>query len=135
MNGKISNAILVRALKVGESAAKIEPETLYIKDGKFSEAFAGPFDYEIDATDQYVFPGFIDCHAHLRDPGFEYKEDIESGTRSAAAGGFTSVCCMPNTQPVCDNATVVRYIKDKARAVASVNVWPIGARSVRDAGS
>lgn len=129
MNGKICNAILVRALTVGESAAKIEPETLYIKDGKFSEAFAGPFDYEIDAAGQFVFPGFIDCHAHLRDPGFEYKEDIESGTRSAAAGGFTSVCCMPNTQPVCDNASVVRYIKDKARAVASVNVWPIGAVS------
>ena len=65
----------------------------------------------IDAKGMYVVPGLIDAHCHLRDPGFEYKEDIETGTRSAAKGGFTSVACMPNTSPVIDNKTVIAYIK------------------------
>lgn len=129
MNGKIINAKIVAAKAVGASSSDIETSELYIKDGVFSAAFTGPFDYVIDAQGKHVFPGFIDCHAHLRDPGFEYKEDIVSGTRSAAAGGFTSICCMPNTDPVCDNATVVRYIVDKAKAEGKVNVWPIGAVS------
>ncbi|MFO7635944.1 MAG: dihydroorotase [Clostridia bacterium] len=81
----------------------------------------------IDAANLHVFPGFVDMHCHLRDPGYEYKEDIESGTRSAAAGGFTSVCCMPNTNPVTDNDSVVRYIVEKAKARAIVKVHPIGA--------
>lgn len=129
MNGKISNATLIKARAAGADKYHREVTTLYIKDSVFSEPFDGPFDYEIDAQGKFVFPGFIDAHAHLRDPGFEYKEDIASGTASAAAGGFTSICCMPNTNPVCDNATVVRYILDKAKAVGKVNVWPIGAVS------
>lgn len=104
-------------------------ETIYMKDGVFSEAYDGPFEREIDASGLLVLPGLIDAHVHLRDPGFEYKEDIESGTKAAAAGGVTSVCCMPNTHPVIDNATVVRYILDKAKAKAKVNVFPIGAVS------
>jgi len=81
----------------------------------------------IDAAGMYVLPGFVDAHCHLRDPGFEYKEDIESGTMSAAMGGFTSIACMPNTNPVIDNESVIRYIKSKAKQDGFVNVYPIGA--------
>jgi len=83
----------------------------------------------VDATDRLVLPGLVDPHAHLRDPGFEYREDIATGTASAACGGFTSVACMPNTKPVCDNAAVVEYILSKAKREGSVNVFPIGAIS------
>jgi len=80
-----------------------------------------------DATGMIVAPGFIDMHVHLREPGFEHAETIESGSRAAAAGGFTSVCCMPNTKPVNDSATVTSYIVERARSRAIVNVFPIGA--------
>ena len=80
-----------------------------------------------DATGMVVAPGFIDMHVHLREPGFEHAETIETGARAAAAGGFTSVCCMPNTKPVNDSATVTNYILDRARKLAIVNVFPIGA--------
>ncbi len=83
----------------------------------------------IDATGMYVVPGLIDAHCHLRDPGFEYKEDIETGTRSAAKGGFTSVACMPNTNPVIDNKAIITYIKEKAAKDGYVHVFPIGAIS------
>ena len=81
----------------------------------------------IDAAGKYVLPGFVDAHCHLRDPGYEYKEDIESGTASAAMGGFTSIACMPNTNPVIDNQAVINYIKNKAAQDGYVNVYPIGA--------
>lgn len=84
-------------------------------------------DTTIDATGLYVLPGLVDAHCHLRDPGFEYKEDIETGTRSAAKGGFTSIACMPNTNPSIDNEAVVRYIIEKAQRAGIVNVYPIGA--------
>jgi dihydroorotase len=81
-----------------------------------------------------VAPGFIDMHVHLREPGFEHAENIESGSRAAAAGGFTSICCMPNTKPVNDSATVTSYIVQQARAKAVVNVYPIGAITKGSAG-
>ncbi|MCX7746818.1 MAG: dihydroorotase [Clostridia bacterium] len=83
----------------------------------------------IDANGKYVLPGFVDAHCHLRDPGFEYKEDIETGTKSAAMGGFTSIACMPNTNPVIDNEAIVKYIFSKAKQDGVVNVFPIGAIS------
>ncbi len=83
-----------------------------------------------DATGLIVAPGFIDLHAHLREPGQESSETIETGTRAAARGGFTAVCCMPNTKPVNDNASVTRFILDRAKATGSVRVWPIGAASL-----
>jgi dihydroorotase len=80
-----------------------------------------------DASGLIVAPGFIDMHVHLREPGFEHSESIESGARAAAAGGFTSICPMPNTAPVNDSPTVTTYIIEKARRHAVVNVFPIGA--------
>ena len=97
---------------------------------------------DIDATGSEVFdasglvvaPGFIDMHVHLREPGFEHAETIETGSRAAAAGGFTSICCMPNTEPINDNATVTSYIVDRARRFGVVNVYPIGAITKNSAG-
>ncbi|MBN2558043.1 MAG: dihydroorotase [Clostridia bacterium] len=82
---------------------------------------------EVDAGGLHVFPGFFDAHCHLREPGYEYKEDIESGTKAAAAGGFTSVACMPNTNPVADNDSVIRLILDRASEKGCVKVYPIGS--------
>jgi len=87
-----------------------------------------------DATRLIVAPGFIDIHAHLREPGQESSETIETGTQAAARGGFTAVCCMPNTKPVNDNASVTRFIVDRAKAHGNVRVWPIGAASVGSMG-
>ena len=81
----------------------------------------------LNAEGLYVFPGLIDMHVHLREPGFEGKEDIESGSKAAVAGGFTQVCCMPNTNPVNDNAVVTTYIKYRAEQVGLCKVHPIGS--------
>ena len=81
----------------------------------------------IHANGLVVAPGFVDLHAHLREPGFEYKETIETGTTSAVAGGFTSVCCMPNTSPVNDNQAVTEFILSRAEQAGKANVFPIGA--------
>jgi dihydroorotase len=89
---------------------------------------SGPTDYKIiNAAGKFVFPGLVDMHVHLREPGFEYKETIRTGTAAAARGGFTSVCCMPNTNPVNDNKSVTEFILKKADAEGSCTVHPIGA--------
>lgn len=102
---------------------------LLIENGFFTNTLSGTPDRIIDAAGLAVFPGLIDAHCHLREPGFEYREDIVSGTRSAAKGGFTSVACMPNTKPVCDNAALVRFIKEKSEKEGYARVLPIGAAS------
>ena len=103
---------------------------ILIRDGRIESIGTGLDDsdaYRFDATNAIVAPGFIDMHVHLREPGIEHAETIETGARAAAAGGFTSICCMPNTLPVNDSATVTSYIVQRAREVAMVNVFPIGA--------
>ncbi len=85
---------------------------------------------QIDANGKWIVPGLIDMHVHLREPGEEYKETVASGTLAAAAGGFTSVACMPNTHPVNDSAAVTQYILEKARDDGSCRVFPVGAISV-----
>lgn len=106
-----------------------EVNDLLIEDGRIVSVghvndYAGE---TVDAEGMIVAPGFVDVHCHLRDPGYEYKEDIYTGTRAAAHGGFTSVCCMANTLPVNDNAAVTAAIVAKARREGVVNVYPIGA--------
>jgi dihydroorotase len=93
--------------------------------GKNLKAPAGAT--KINATGRLVLPGFVDLHVHFREPGFEYKESIQSGAAAAVAGGFTSVCCMPNTSPVNDNQAITEFILDRARAAGFANVFPIGA--------
>lgn len=91
-------------------------------------------DTVIDAAGACVFPGFIDIHAHLRDPGHTYKEDIQSGTKSAAKGGFTSICAMPNTNPVTDNIASVEYIQLRAKEFSIARVYVIGALTKQSKG-
>jgi len=105
------------------------PLDLLIKNGRVAELGVKVPDKGVDVVDVggcVVCPGFIDMHVHLREPGFEQKETIASGSRAAAAGGFTAVCAMPNTSPVNDEASVTRLILDRARE-APVRVYPIGA--------
>ena len=82
---------------------------------------------EINAEGLHIFPGLIDIHVHLREPGFERKENIESGARAAVKGGFTQICCMPNTNPVADNKIVVGYIRQRGKEVGLCKIHPIGA--------
>jgi dihydroorotase len=103
-----------------------------IADGRVervsASAGAAPADARVlDVAGKVVCPGFIDIHVHLREPGFEYKETVASGTRAAAAGGFTAVACMANTHPVNDNRSITDYILARARAEGVVRVYPIGA--------
>jgi len=103
---------------------------LLIRDGRvedIDESLEAEGAEIFDAADLIVAPGFIDLHVHLREPGYEYKETIASGARAAVAGGFTSVCCMPNTNPVNDNSSVTSFIIEQGRAAKLANVFPIGA--------
>jgi len=129
------SATIIRNGRVIDPANKRdETADVYIADGKIIGSKSGIRHSrseieEIDAEGLIVAPGLIDMHVHLREPGFGYKETIESGARAAAAGGFTTVVCMPNTLPAADNPSTIAWIKDRAAAVASVNVLPTGAIS------
>jgi dihydroorotase len=119
--------LLIRGGRVIDPASgRDEIADVAIVNGHFAHRPADG-SLEFDATGLIVAPGFIDMHVHLREPGFEHAETIETGARAAAAGGFTTICCMPNTIPVNDNATVTSYIVERARNRAIVNVRPIGA--------
>ena len=125
-------SLLVRNGRVVDPANGIDGiQDVYVEDGRIvrvGRALPAPAGVEIvDASGQVVCPGFIDIHVHLREPGFEYKETIASGTRAAAAGGFTAVCCMANTFPVNDNRAVTDYILAKAKVEGVVRVYAIGA--------
>ncbi|MDD4802496.1 MAG: dihydroorotase [Syntrophomonas sp.] len=131
--------LLIKGGRVLDPANDIdEVMDILIADGKIAdlnESINGEEAKVIDAAGKIVCPGFIDIHAHLREPGFEYKEDIASGTRAAAAGGFTTVCCMPNTEPVIDNAATANFVRERALKAGVVNVLPIGCITKGQAGS
>ncbi len=109
----------------------VEDGVIAMRGDKLNENDA---DEIIDATGHYVMPGLIDLHVHLREPGFEHKETIETGTKAMAKGGFTTVCPMPNTKPATDCVEVVKYIVDKAKEVSPINVLPVGAITIGQAG-
>ncbi|MCG8403261.1 MAG: dihydroorotase [Firmicutes bacterium] len=103
-------------------------EDIYVRDGLFSAPFEADGEtVVVEAAGLLVAPGLVDMHVHLREPGYEYKETIATGTAAAARGGFTGVACMPNTEPVTDNRTVVEYIGKKALEEGAVRVYPVGA--------
>lgn len=107
-----------------------EVADVYVENGKISQIgkkIKEKADKEINAKNCYVMPGFIDMHVHLRDPGFEQKETIETGCRAAAHGGYTTIMAMPNTKPVVDHPDVVKYVHNKAEAIGCVNVMQVGA--------
>ena len=125
-----------RILNPSENLDKIMD--IYVEDGVIKEKaenITREADRVIDAKNCYVMPGLIDLHVHFRDPGLTYKEDIETGSRAAAKGGFTTVCCMPNTKPVIDSAETVKYVIDKSKKVGLTNVLPVGAVTKNMAGT
>ena len=124
--------LLIKSGRVIDPLNEIDDQLdILINNGRITEVgkdlAAGKNDQVIDAQGKIVCPGFIDMHVHLRDPGYQYKEEIASGARAAAAGGFTTICCMPNTKPVIDNASVAAYVRQMAAKTGIVNVLPIGA--------
>ncbi|WP_029918490.1 dihydroorotase [Pelobacter seleniigenes] len=125
--------LIIKAGRVIDPANGLDAvRDILVEDGvivQVAETIVAGDAESVDASGKLVVPGLIDIHTHLRDPGLEYKEDIISGTRAAAAGGVTSLACMPNTAPVNDTLAVTRYIIDKARAEGSANVFPVGCIS------
>lgn len=130
--------LLIKGGRVIDPATnRDETADILVADGKIAGIEAGIIaeDAEVlDASGMIVMPGLIDMHVHLRDPGFEEKEDIASGTAAAAVGGFTAVACMPNTQPVTDNDAVVTSILNKAMRTGFCRVYPVGAVTKGSAG-
>lgn len=130
--------LLIKGGRVVDPANDIDAVMdVMVEDGIVKAVEVNILDREgtiIDAAGKIVCPGFIDMHVHLREPGFEYKEDIASGTRAAAVGGFTTVCCMPNTDPVIDTAAVAAFVRERAAKSGLINVLPIGCISKRQAG-
>ena len=127
--------IIIRNGRIIDPAnGRDEVADLYIRDGKIVSDHRGAEAEIIDASGLIVAPGLIDIHVHLREPGFSWKETIASGARAAAAGGFTTIVCMPNTSPAADSPSTVTWIKDRAAETAPVRVLPSGAISKSLAG-
>ena len=130
--------LLIKNGRVIDPATRVdEPSDVLIEDSSIAaiEVHIRPDEAEVfDASGMIIAPGFLDIHVHFREPGLEHAETIETGAKAAAAGGFTRVCCMPNTDPVNDSATVTGYILEKAREGAIVKVHPIGAITQGSAG-
>ncbi|MBI3895090.1 MAG: dihydroorotase [Acidobacteria bacterium] len=128
-----TQALLIQNGRIIDPSQKMDLQAdVLIREGQIAAVganLASPQTQRLDASGCIVAPGFIDLHAHLREPGREHAETIESGGRAAAAGGFTSVLAMPNTRPVNDNAAVTHFIIQKARQQSPVNVFPVGAIS------
>jgi dihydroorotase len=125
-------SLLIRGGRVLDPANSVDAvQDVLLQDGKVAKLGPGvvapPDVTVIEAAGKVVSPGFIDMHVHLREPGHEYKETVASGTRAAAAGGYTAVCCMANTSPVNDNRSITDYILARARSEGIVRVYPIGA--------
>lgn len=119
---------------VGVTDILIDEGTIMAVDAGLAERADLRHVSRIAAEGLLVVPGFVDLHAHLREPGFEYKETIATGTAAAVAGGFTTVCCMPNTKPVNDHIAVTGWIIERTKATASSHVYPIGAVTLGSAG-
>ncbi len=123
--------ILIKNGRVIDPASKMDAiADVLIAEGKIKKVekeIKDKADREIDARGCIVMPGFVDLHVHLRDPGFEEKETIETGSRAAAKGGYTTILAMPNTKPVVDNPDVVNYVHNKARHLTAIQVLQIGA--------
>jgi len=130
--------LLIKGGRIIDPSRQIDRTAdLLIEDGlvkSIEETLPGDEAEVFDASGFVVAPGFVDLHVHLREPGEEYKETIASGAAAAVAGGFTSICAMPNTQPVNDNASVTRFIIDKARDAGLARVYPVGAITHGSAG-
>jgi dihydroorotase len=127
----VSEGLLLKGGRVIDPAVGLDAQRdVLIKNGRVVEVGARLSTKGVEVVDvagRIVCPGFIDTHVHLREPGFEHKETIATGTRAAAAGGFTAVCAMPNSDPVNDNASTTRFILDQTEAEGVVRVYPIGA--------
>ncbi|MGO4879749.1 MAG: dihydroorotase [Bryobacteraceae bacterium] len=133
----MSQLLIKNGRVIDPASATDKLADVLIQDGAIAAVgadLAAPGAETFDARGLIVAPGFIDMHVHLREPGIEHAETIETGARAAAAGGFTSICCMPNTLPVNDSATVTSYIVERARRFAVTNVFPIGAITKNSAG-
>ena len=139
VHSRLNSSLVIRNGQLIDPAQHLEGKyDLLLKDGRVVEvALAGKLrgkaDENFNARGLIVAPGFIDIHVHLREPGQSHKETIENGTRAAAAGGFTSVCAMPNTSPVNDSAEITRWMIDPARN-AHVNVFPVAAATIGSSG-
>ncbi len=140
MKATQSHSLLIRGGRVIDPLARVDAlMDVLLRDGQVAEIappnkIRGGADEKFDARGLIVAPGFIDLHVHLREPGQSYKETIASGTAAAAAGGFTSVCCMPNTTPVLDSAEWVTWVRQPQRG-AVVNVFPIAAATQASKGA
>jgi dihydroorotase len=131
--------LLLRGGRVVDPQADLDEVADVLIDGETIASIGTDLDVSkgatvIECAGKVVLPGFVDVHTHLREPGREDKETIYSGTRAAAHGGYTAVCAMPNTSPVCDTGSAVRFVAERAADVGAVRVWPVGSLTTGQAG-